>query len=181
MQTTKPMISAGMALLLGAMMSGCAANKPTYSVVVPLAQTDVFVTSQQIGDQKFEVRYKTDAEGSRITQRVMGTGTYVGGGRESYDSVYSEAKTRMIRDAIDQVNGVFITAKTEVVQKSWQSGGQSSGYEDLKDETISKLVGTAKVMGEPRCERQASEAGTTKIHCQGDVSVPVVEVITTQL
>lgn len=159
-------------------LTGCASNKPTYSVVVPVARSDVFIDETQLGNQKFELRYKTNAQGSPILRTLSSEGSYIGGGRESYDAVQNEAKTRMIRQAIDEVNGVLISAKTEIVQKRFSNGEQSAGYEDFKDETLSKVMGVARVIGEPKCLRQSSEPGTTKIHCTGFIEVPLVDIVT---
>ena len=159
-------------------MTACASNKPSYSIVVPVASSDVFIAETKLGSQSYEIRYKTDAQGKRIIKTVDAEGVYTGGGRESYDDVLSEAKTRMTRNAIDQVNGVFISAKTEIVQKRFSNGGQSASYEDFKDETLSKVMGIAHFQGQPNCQRENSETGTTKIHCIGRVEVPVVDIVT---
>ncbi len=164
-------------------LSGCVSSNPSAykPVVVPLASTDVFIAAHQTDQQRFEVRYRHDADGQRMSQVVHSAGTYVGGGREAYDSVRAEARTRMIQNAIETVNGVFITAKTEQMQKVWGSALNKAMYEDLKQETVSKLVGIAQVIGEPRCERLASEPGTTKISCSGQVRVPVVDMVAMEL
>ena len=151
------------------------------SVVVPLATTDVFVTERQMDGHRFEVLYKTDGTGRRLSQTVAGTGTYIGGGLEAYDQVRAEARTRMIKNAIETVNGIFVSAKTEQLQKVWGNAVNKATYEDLKQETVSKLVGIAQVIGIPRCERQMSEPGTTKITCTGSVKVPVVDVVKAEL
>ncbi len=98
-------------------LTACTSNKPAYSLAVPLASSNVFIAETQLGNQKFELRYKTDAQGAPILKTLNSEGSYIGGGRESYDAVQDEAKTRMIRQAIDEVNGVLISAKTEIVQK----------------------------------------------------------------
>lgn len=116
-----------------------------------------------------------------MSRVVEGNGTYVGGGLEAYDRVLGEARARMIKEAIEEVNGVFVAAKTELVRKEWGNGTQTAAYEDFKDETINKLVGIAQVVGKPQCERQASEAGTTKITCTGQVKVPVVDVMAVEM
>lgn len=160
-------------------MIGCADNQPKYSVAIPVADSNVFIAETQINEQKFEIRYKTDARGNRSTKTINSEGSYTGGGRESYDEVQKEAKNRMIRNAIDQVNGVFIAGKTEVHQKSWQtSGGLSGGYEDFKDQTLSKVMGSAHLLGREQCHRESSEPGTTKIRCAGRVEVPVIDIVT---
>ena len=171
----------GLTLLPLCLASCVSDNKSGPSVVIPLATTSVFVTERQLGSHRFEVRYRVDEAGRRLSRVVEGSGTYIGGGLEAYDHVLAEARTRMVKGAIETVNGIFVATKTEQMQKVWGNALNKAMYEDLKQETVSKLVGIAQIIGAPRCEREMSESGTTKIACTGMVKVPVVDVVKTEL
>ncbi len=166
----------GGVLVIG--LAGGCASKPSYNIAIPVATSQI-LDEVKMGDERFEIRYKTDARGQRLFRTVPSDGAYTGSDRESYESIKEVAVQRMIRKAIDEVNGVFIAAKTEVTQVALSRGETHSAYEDFKDQTVSKVAGFAKVEGAPHCARQSLDGGATRVSCQGNVRVPEVDVVKT--
>lgn len=149
-----------------------------YQVAIPIATSQV-LDEMRMGDDRFEIRYRVGAGDQRIFRVVPSEGNYTGSDRESLGAIREEAIQRMIRQAIDKVNGVFITAKTEVAQVSFSRGQLSTTYEDFKDEMVSKVAGFAKVEGTPQCWRTNLDGGATRVSCSGRVRVPEVDVVKT--
>ena len=156
---------------------GCVSNKPAYNVSVPMARSTVLETVES-GDETFEIRYRLNELGQQVHKTVSSEGSYRGSDRESLSDIQAEAERRMIREAIDQVNGVFISAKTEIISTAISRGDNTATYRDFKDETLAKLFGFAKVQSKD-CQRQNLQAGITEVSCRGIVQVPEVEMVKT--
>ena len=167
-------------------MAGCNSNPAAgasntkFVANVPRAKSEVLETLT-LNEQNFEIRYKQDSLGNKIFRTVDSKGEYTGSERESYEAIKQVAQQRMIRDAIDQVNGVFIKSKTEIHRTLIARGDSAATMMDVNDETISKVAGFAQMDGNPDCQRFNLEGGATKVVCEGRVKVPEVDIVKTSI
>lgn len=162
-------------------LAACANNQPAYTVSIPMARSHIM--SEQTKDtQKFEVHYQLNDAGEKIHRLVNSSAYYDGSDRETYEEIQAEAEKRMILNAIDQVNGVFISAKTEITSTVLTRDKNINASTDLHDKTISKLFGFAKVTNK-NCfrENHLESKSITRVICKGLVRVPVVKVVKTEL
>lgn len=167
-------------------IAGCNSNPTTstsntkFIANVPRAKSEVLETVT-VNEQNFEIRYKQDSLGNKIFRTVDSKGEYTGGERESYEAIKQVAQQRMIREAIDQVNGVFIKSKTEIHRTLISRGDNAATMLDVNDETISKVAGFAQMDGNPDCQRFNLDGGATKVVCEGRVRVPEVDIVKTSI
>ncbi|MBF0219016.1 MAG: hypothetical protein HQL49_05735 [Gammaproteobacteria bacterium] len=154
--------------------TACSHDRP-YEVTPPPASSRHFNPDNNPELPPFVLVFQRNSKGEILTREVESEGEYIGGGRESYLEVESAAREAMLQQAVDSVNGVLVQSNIEIMKHAWTGSSGAGGYQNAKQRSLAQVLGTARPLGDPDCQRRDSPAGTTYIHCRGRVEVPLIE------
>lgn len=118
------------------------------------------------GAKAISFEYQKDDIGNNIFEDVDTEGSAFGGGDDTPDTIRQKALDQALRNAVEQVNGIFIQALTEVKDAVL-----------TKDDIMSQTLGVAKVLDRKFTPRFTSE-GNYEIVCAVKAKVPIMLLIT---
>jgi len=161
------------------LLSACASTSGEQVIAISGAQprANVFANDKQ-AERKYDIVYQTDAQGNPQFQQTWTEVTVVGGEKDSLASLTEFAKQKAKLQAVEEVHGVLIAAKTQINTISVRNQNNQYSYQDMQSESVNEVLGIGKVKKQ-QCDSSLTQDNTIKLTCKVLVEVPKIKQIKT--